>query len=644
MTEDKKTTATSHAAAQNSVENKADSKPEKGHESADNDVAGKSPVPESVHERDSALENASSGTPAAASAAVEGSPAASPAAVSQATAAGAPASKTTESGATTENPATESRAVASAVTPPGPGQATPAVDTRAVDSQNPAEGARAESSKAERAPEATPPSEPAVNESGLAPAAQKPARAADTAVKARAGSEQPESDASSARAPEPDDADVEAEAEAEAASMAAVPAQTTRVRFADLNLDKRLHKAIEAIGFEFCTPIQAETLPYTLACHDLIGQAQTGTGKTAAFLITAIQTMLETPIPDQERFASEPRVLALAPTRELAMQIAKDAEELCRHTGHRVVSVVGGMNYDKQRDQLQNEVVDILVATPGRLIDFLGSQDVFLDQLDLLILDEADRMLDMGFIPDVKRIIRRCTPKENRQTLLFSATFNQDVLNLASMWTQGAEFIEIEPQQKTAERVKQTVYLVSDDDKLTVLVNCLRDAAVEKAIVFANRRDQCRDLDEDLRNQGVKVALMSGEIAQNKRLKTLDQFKRGDIQVLVATDVAGRGIHVEGVTHVFNYNLPENAEDYVHRIGRTGRAGQHGISISFAGEDDAFALPAIESYISQKLTTAIPEEDLMMPLDKPRIQRRRGRRPQGGGQGGGRGRPRPRRN
>lgn len=341
--------------------------------------------------------------------------------------------------------------------------------------------------------------------------------------------------------------------------------------------------------------------------------------------------MLETPIPEKERFASEPRVLALAPTRELAMQIAKDAEQLCQHTGHNVVTVVGGMNYDKQRDQLQNEIVDILVATPGRLIDFLGSQDVFLDQLDILILDEADRMLDMGFIPDVKRIIRKCTPKEERQTLLFSATFNQDVLNLASMWTSNAEFVEIEPEQKTAERVEQTVYLVGDDEKLPVLVNFLKRPEVEKALVFANRRDQCRDLEEDLRNQGVKVALMSGEIAQNKRLKTLDQFKKGSIQVLVATDVAGRGIHVNGVTHVFNYNLPDNAEDYVHRIGRTGRAGKHGVSISFAGEDDSFALPAIETYISQKLKTAVPDEALMAPMDNPPITRKRGRRPQGGG-------------
>ncbi|MCL7945814.1 DEAD/DEAH box helicase [Marinobacter sp. ATCH36] len=408
--------------------------------------------------------------------------------------------------------------------------------------------------------------------------------------------------------------------------------------FKDLNLDQRVLDAITDIGFEHCTPIQAETLPFTLACQDLIGQAQTGTGKTAAFLITAIQSMLETPVPENDRYASEPRVLALAPTRELAMQIAKDAEQLCGYTGHNVVTVVGGMNYDKQRDQLQNEIVDILVATPGRLIDFLGSQDVFLDQLDILILDEADRMLDMGFIPDVKRIIRKCTPKEERQTLLFSATFNQDVLNLASMWTRNAEFVEIEPEQKTAERVKQTVYLVGEDEKLPVLVNYLQRPEVEKALVFANRRDQCRDLDEDLRNQGVKVALMSGEIAQNKRLKTLEQFKNGSIQVLVATDVAGRGIHVDGVTHVFNYNLPDNAEDYVHRIGRTGRAGKHGVSVSFASEDDAFSLPAIESYISQKLATAVPDEELMTTLAKPPITRKRGgRRPQGNRSQGGRG-------
>ncbi|PAV26790.1 ATP-dependent RNA helicase RhlB [Tamilnaduibacter salinus] len=406
-------------------------------------------------------------------------------------------------------------------------------------------------------------------------------------------------------------------------------------RFEDLALAPPLQKALAGIGFTTCTPIQAETLPMTLAGHDLIGQAQTGTGKTAAFLLTAIQRMLATPLPWEERYASEPRILALAPTRELAMQIAEDAEQLCAHTGHSVMTVMGGVNYDRQREQLRNEALDILVATPGRLIDFLSSQDVFLDQIDMLIIDEADRMLDMGFIPDVKRIIRKCTPKDQRQTLLFSATFNQDVLNLSSMWTRKAEFVEIEPEQKTAERVDQSVFMVGNDDKLTVLTNYLKRPEVEKAIIFANRRDQCRDLNDDLRNQGIASELMSGEIAQNKRLKTLDRFREGQIQALVATDVAGRGIHVNGVTHVFNYNLPDNAEDYVHRIGRTGRAGRNGVSVSFASEDDAFSLPAIEAYIDQKLTCEVPEESLTQPLKKPPIQRRKrrggggGRRPQG---------------
>lgn len=242
-------------------------------------------------------------------------------------------------------------------------------------------------------------------------------------------------------------------------------------------------------------------------------------------------------------------------------------------------------------------------------------------------------MLDMGFIPDVKRIIRHCTPKTERQTLLFSATFNQDVLNLASMWTQAAEYVEIQPAQKTSERVEQTVYLVEESDKLKVLYNFLQRPEADRVIVFANRRDQCRDLDEALRRQGVSAALMSGEIAQNKRIKVLEDFKNGKIQALIATDVAGRGIHVDNVSHVINFNLPEQAEDYVHRIGRTGRAGEKGISISFASEDDAFALPAIETYVGQKLTSQIPDESLLAPMPKaeapkrPRSRPPTGRRP-----------------
>ncbi|MDX1589213.1 MAG: DEAD/DEAH box helicase [Oleiphilaceae bacterium] len=396
------------------------------------------------------------------------------------------------------------------------------------------------------------------------------------------------------------------------------------VSFSSLNLHPELLQAIERLGFTECTGIQGEALPRTLSGVDLIGQAQTGTGKTAAFLITAIQRLLEKPIPWEERYASEPRVLALAPTRELALQIARDAEGLTHFTGHNVVTTVGGMNFEGQRQQVRTEAIDILVATPGRLLDFLTRRDLYLDQLELLILDEADRMLDMGFIPDVKRIIRQCPPREERQTVLFSATFNQDVLNLASMWSHKAAFIEIEPEQKTAERVEQWVYTVSDSDKLTVLYNALQSESVSRALVFANRRDQTRELDEHLRALGVRSALLSGEIPQNRRLSTLEDFKQGRIDVLVATDVAGRGIHVDGISHVFNYNLPDSAEDYVHRIGRTGRAGHSGVSISLAGEDDSFILPDIEKYLGQPLPCQRPGDDLMTPLPEyPRPPRQR---------------------
>ncbi|XOZ34063.1 DEAD/DEAH box helicase [Halomonadaceae bacterium KBTZ08] len=431
-----------------------------------------------------------------------------------------------------------------------------------------------------------------------------------------------------------DQADTPAHAEPEASGQEAEPPE--QPRFRDFSLDQRLQSAIDELGFEHCTGIQGEALPKTLKGLDLIGQAQTGTGKTAAFLISAIQRLLENPIPFEQRYASEPRVLALAPTRELAMQIARDAEGLTRHSGHNVVTTVGGMNYERQRKQVRNEAIDILVATPGRLLDFLGSKDLFLDQVEVLILDEADRMLDMGFIPDVKKIIRHCTPKSQRQTVLFSATFNQDVLNLAAMWSEGAEFIEIEPETKAAERVEQLFFTVSDSDKEMVLVNYLKRDEVSRAIVFANRRDQTRELEDKLRRYGVRSALLSGEIPQNKRISTLNRFKEGDIQVLVATDVAARGIHVEDVSHVFNYNLPDNPEDYVHRIGRTGRAGAFGTSVTLAGEDDSFVLPDLESYLGQSLTFVRPPDPLMVALPEPEGTDSSSKGASGEGQGGNR--------
>lgn len=379
-----------------------------------------------------------------------------------------------------------------------------------------------------------------------------------------------------------------------------------KTRFHDLKLQDALLHGIADLKYQFCSEIQAASLPYTLQGHDFIGKAQTGTGKTAAFLITIINDLLLRPIEGSDRYSSEPRALILAPTRELALQIEKDARLLTKHTNLHVYSVLGGIDYQKQREYVRNNVVDILVATPGRLIDFLNSGDLYLDQVDFLVIDEADRMLDMGFIPDVKRILSRCPKVENRQTLLFSATFNQDVLNLCNRWTKNPIHIEIEAEQMTTEQVDQKVFMVSASEKLQIICRYLDVNKVQRAIIFGNRRDETRRLEAALKKKGIKAALLSGEVPQHKRIKTLDQFKRGDIEILVATDVAGRGIHVDGVSHVFNYNLPDDPEDYVHRIGRTGRAGETGVSISFACEDDAFLLPELERYIGMKLNCEYP--------------------------------------
>ncbi|MFT6122191.1 MAG: ATP-dependent RNA helicase RhlB [Oleiphilaceae bacterium] len=380
-----------------------------------------------------------------------------------------------------------------------------------------------------------------------------------------------------------------------------------KTRFHDLGLDTALVHGIADLNYEYCSEIQAESLPHTLKGHDVIGKAATGTGKTAAFLITILNDLINRPIPKADRYSSEPRALIIAPTRELALQIEKDAIELTKHLDLPVYSVLGGIDYQKQKTHVRNEVIDLLVATPGRLIDFLNSGDLYLDQLDFLVIDEADRMLDMGFIPDVKRIISRCSKVEQRQTLLFSATFSEDVLNLAKRWTTNPVFVEIEAEQLTTDTVEQKVFMVPTDEKLKIICSYIAKNDVTKAIIFGNRRDETRRLESALKAKGIKAALLSGEVPQHKRIKTLDQFKSGQIQILVATDVAGRGIHVDGVSHVFNYNLPEVAEDYVHRIGRTGRAGKTGISISFACEDDAFLIPEIEKYIGMKLPCEYPD-------------------------------------
>ncbi|MFT5117307.1 MAG: ATP-dependent RNA helicase RhlB [Kiritimatiellia bacterium] len=389
-----------------------------------------------------------------------------------------------------------------------------------------------------------------------------------------------------------------------------VPEVAGKTRFHDLNLALPLMHAIADLGFEYCSPIQAQSLPNTLNGHDMLGKAQTGTGKTAAFLTAIIDDLLKNPLEGQ-RYAGEARALIIAPTRELVVQIGEDAKDLTKHSDLTVHTLVGGMDYAKQQQATRDKFVDILVATPGRLLDFASNKDIHLDQIEILVLDEADRMLDMGFIPQVRRIVRLTPRCENRQTLFFSATFTDDVMRLAEQWTQNPCSVEIEPESVATDTVDQHVYLVSSSEKYRLLTNLARQPGVDSMIVFANRRDECRRLHEQLLKHGFEAGLLSGEVAQNKRMKTLEGFKSGRIKILVATDVAGRGIHINDISHVVNFTLPEEPEDYVHRIGRTGRAGKTGISISFACEDDAFLLPAIEELLGRKLHCEQPPEALL---------------------------------
>lgn len=371
--------------------------------------------------------------------------------------------------------------------------------------------------------------------------------------------------------------------------------------FHQLPLSPTVQKAVKALGFYELTPIQAQILPHTLAGQDAIGQAQTGTGKTATFLLTLIEALLKRPFTDKEtRYLGEPRAVILAPTRELAQQIHHDCIELIRFCGLHSVCVMGGKDYEEQIQAIQTDYLDILIATPGRLLDLLYKHHLFLDRVEVLVLDEADRMLDMGFIPDIKRLVNKMPPNTQRQSLLFSATFNQDVMNLAYRWLYQPVFVEIQPEHKTSELVEQKFYLLSDNQKLNALERILQDKSVNKVIIFANRKTQVKWLYDQLK-PNYQVVMLSGDVEQSKREQYLARFKQPHTKILVATDVAGRGIHIDDISHVINYSLPDQPDDYVHRIGRTGRAGQTGVSISLINEDDAFNLPALESHLQTSL-------------------------------------------
>ncbi|VGO22566.1 DEAD/DEAH box helicase [Pontiella sulfatireligans] len=417
-----------------------------------------------------------------------------------------------------------------------------------------------------------------------------------------------------------------------------------KIRFHDLGLHPRLMRGIHALGWQYATPIQGEILPGTLKGRDMAGRAQTGTGKTAAFLISIINHCLNNPL--EKQGTGCPRALIIAPTRELAMQIASDSEGLNQFTGLHTVVLYGGMDYNKQQRELEDNQIDIVVATPGRLLDFASKSVVKLNATEIMVIDEADRMLDMGFIPDVRRIIYKTPQKEKRQTVLFSATLSDDVMKLAADWMVDPERIDIEPDQVAVDTVDQKVFIVTDKEKFPLLYNIIKNDNPDRIIIFANRRDQTERLTDELERYSIKCEMLSGAVTQKKRMRILEDFKSGKVKVLVATDVAGRGIHVAGVSHVVNFNIPENPDDYVHRIGRTGRAGSLGKSITFACEMESFELPAIEELLGMELKCTMPPEELLeeLPPAPPRKRRPRpeggasrhggGRRPQGGNSGG----------
>jgi ATP-dependent RNA helicase RhlB len=428
----------------------------------------------------------------------------------------------------------------------------------------------------------------------------------------------------------------------------AIPESAGKVRFHDLDLPPEVMRAVQDLGFQYCTPIQSGLLPQTIAGSDATGRAQTGTGKTAAFLITILTRFLRNDVPAGQKEGT-PRALVLAPTRELVLQIDKDARALSKYTPYRCLAVFGGMDYRKQQTALDAGPVDIVAATPGRLLDFKRNRKIDLSRVEVLVIDEADRMLDMGFIPDVRRIIESTPMKGKRQTMFFSATLTPEVNRLAAAWTRDPIAVDVTPPQDiTLATIDQVVYIITDEEKLTLLYNLITKHQLERVMVFANRRDEAKSLKERLTVHGIQCGLLSGEVEQAQRVKTLEAFRNGKFRVLVATDVAARGLHIDGVSHVVNYSLPMDAEDYVHRIGRTGRAGASGTSVSFATEMEAYEIPKVEEYIGRSLTAVHPDALLLEPLpplpegvELPAAGGRGGRsgsRRGGRGGGGGRGR------
>jgi len=384
--------------------------------------------------------------------------------------------------------------------------------------------------------------------------------------------------------------------------------------FSELNLPEALQKGIDELGFTDMTDVQQTALPLTLAGKDVAGQGRTGTGKTATFLITAINRLL-TSEPKPGRTNHHPRVLVIAPTRELIIQIFEDGKKLAKYTDLKLHAVYGGVDYEKQRIGFEDGV-DILIGTPGRLIDYLKKRVYSLSKADMLIIDEADRMFDLGFIKDLRFMLHRLPKYDQRQSLMFSATLSHRVLELAYEHMNSPEKIRAEEGDLTASGITESLYHTSMEDKFPLLVHLLRKSSVERGMIFINEKRTGERVARDLARYGFAVGILSGDVRQKKRMRILEDFSNGKLQLLVATDVASRGLHIDGVTHVFNYDLPEDAENYVHRIGRTARAGSTGTAISFSCERFCFGLPDIEGYISRRIPLCSIESG-MLDIGKP---------------------------
>ena len=392
----------------------------------------------------------------------------------------------------------------------------------------------------------------------------------------------------------------------------------TDITFSSFALHPDLLSGLEGAGFSRCTPIQAMTLPITLAGRDVAGQAQTGTGKTLAFLVTVVNRLLTRPAL-ADRKPEDPRALILAPTRELAIQIHKDAVKFGADLGLKFALVYGGVDYDKQRQLLQDGA-DVIIATPGRLIDYVKQHKVVsLHACEICVLDEADRMFDLGFIKDIRFLLRRMPARTERQTMLFSATLSHRVLELAYEHMNEPEKIVVESEYITNSTVRQRMYLPSDEEKLPLLLGLLSRGEGARTMVFVNTKAFVERVARALERAGYRVGVLSGDVPQKKRESLLKKFQAGQLEILVATDVAARGLHIDGVKYVYNYDLPFDAEDYVHRIGRTARLGEEGDAISFACERYAISLPDIEAYIEQKIPVEPVTPELLVALPrKPR--------------------------